>query len=122
MWTKDNRGFTLLEVMVALVVVSFALVTVSSLRNRDMTYHGEVRHIIRATLLAEEKMTDLEIKIGLPDFGESSARFEAPFEEYEWFQRVIPTPFEFAREVQVDVRWGAKSHESVGLTNYVVSK
>jgi general secretion pathway protein I len=119
---RNETGFTLLEVMVALAVVSTALVMVASLRNRDIVYHGEVRHMIQATLLAEERMTVVEVMQGVPDFGESSDRFEEPFDQYEWLQTVLPTVFDFAREVHIIVRWGPQSHESVELTNYVVAK
>ena len=121
MWKKDNRGFTLLEVMVALAVVSIALVMVASLRNRDITYHSEVRHIILATLLTQERMTEMEIQSRLPDYGETSDRFEEPYDQYEWVRIVTPTLFEFAREVRILVQWGPQPHQSVELTNYVLA-
>ncbi len=118
---NSQLGFTLLEVMVALAVVATALVMVASLRNRDLLYHDEIRHIIQATLLAQERMTASElVKGGFPDLGESSDRFEEPYDQYDWIQVVTPTLFDFAREVRVQVRWGPKPHESVELTSYVL--
>ena len=117
---KSQDGFTLLEVLVALAIVATALVAVSSLRNRDMLYHDEARHMIRATLLAQERMTQTEVSPKFPDLGESSEGFEAPYDQYQWVQTVIPTLFDAAREVRIKVFWGPKSHESVEVTNYIL--
>ena len=45
MW-RTNRGFTLLEVMVALAVIATALMMTGNLRNRDILYHDEARHLV----------------------------------------------------------------------------
>ena len=121
MW-KRSKGFTLLEVMVALSIVAITLVVVGGLRNRDVLYHDEIRQIIRATLLAQERMTEVEMKKEIIGLGESSGQFEPPFEKFNWTQSIVPTPFEFAWEVRVGVLWGLKPHESVHLVSYVLEE
>jgi general secretion pathway protein I len=121
MW-KRSDGFTLLEVMVALSIIAITLVVVGGLRNRDIVYHHEIRQIVRATLLAQERMTDTEMEENIINLGESSGQFEEPYEEYHWVRSVVPTPFEFAWEVRIMVRWGLKPHESVQLVSYVLEE
>jgi general secretion pathway protein I len=118
---RRSEGFTLLEVMIALAVVATALMMTGTLRNRDILYHDEARHIVQATLLAQERVTEMEVKEKFPDLGVSSDRFEAPNDEYEWLQTVTPTLFDVAREVHVKVSWGSKKNEAVELTTYVLS-
>jgi general secretion pathway protein I len=120
MW-KTSDGFTLLEVMIALAVVATALMMTGSLRNRDILYHDEARRIIQATLLAQDRVTDMETEDQFPDLGVTSDHFDQPNEEYEWMQTVTPTLFDVAREVHVKVSWGSKANESVELTTYVLS-
>ena len=114
----SKRGFTLLEVMVSLAIVAITLVVVAGLRNRDIIYHHEIHKMVKATLLAQERMTLLEIAEEYPDFGEIAGQFENPYEDFSWVQSTVPTPFEFVREIRVVVRWGLEPHESVLLVSY----
>jgi hypothetical protein len=108
--------------MVALSIIAITLVVVGGLRNRDVVYHNEIRQIVKATLLAQKRMTDMEMEEDIINLGESSGQFEEPYEEYHWVQSVVPTPFEFAWEVRIKVLWGLRSHESVQLVSYVLEE
>ena len=116
-----ESGFTLLEVMVALAIVAITMVVVGSLRNRDVLYHGDVRQIIMATLLAQERMTAFEMEEEFPEVGEISGDFEDPYHQFHWVQTVASTPFEFARQVRLSVYWGSgRPEESVEVISYVL--
>ena len=119
---KSSKGFTLLEVMVALAIVAITLVAIGGLRNRDIVYHAELRQMIKATLLAQERMTVVEIAEDFPGAGERSGQFEGPYKEFSWTQSVVPTPFAFAWEIQIQVRWGKRSHEVVRLVSYILEE
>jgi general secretion pathway protein I len=121
MW-RSSKGFTLLEVMVAMAILAITLVTVGSLRNRDMLYHNDVRRIITATLLAQERMTLSEMAEKFPETGERSGEFEK-YPQYRWTQTVLTTPFDFAREVRLKVYWGSgRPEESVEIISYVLEE
>ncbi len=53
-----SSGFTLLEVMVAVTIMSLVLVTLLGLKNRSMQDVALAEHITTATMLANGKMLD----------------------------------------------------------------
>jgi len=115
---RPKGGFTLLEIMVALAVLSISLVVLLGLRNRDIALSERARRITEATFLGRQKMTAISIS-GFPDFGETHGDFE---EEgpYTWRQEVKQTPFDEVREVLVQVVWkNNSSEESVRFTSYI---
>lgn len=121
MW-KRNRGFTLLEVMIALSIVAIAFVVLLGLRNRDILQHHEVQYLTRATLLAQQKISDLEMA-GFPPLGISGGDFPEPDDIFHWTQTVVPTPLDDAREARMEVRW-MEGHQrgSVDLTTYLMKE
>lgn len=68
------RAFTLLEVLVALTVLSLGLMAVADLAGTALRQHGYARDVTVATALARGKMAELEetyLDKGFKDFDES---------------------------------------------------
>ncbi len=77
----SSRGFTLLEVMIALMILAGALLTVSEITGGALRNHVRARQLDVATLLARGKMAELEDRYeakGFRDFDESD---EGTFED-----------------------------------------
>ncbi len=109
MWNNKRKlhsfGFTLLEIMVALAVISISLVILLGLRNRDLVLSATARDMTEATILARKKIT--EINLGsFPDLGEKKGDFGEEAPKYRWRQEVVQTPFESVRELVLEVSWG----------------
>lgn len=71
---RPARAFTLLEVMVALAVLSMGLLAVADLSGTALRGHGYTRDLSAATLLARGKLAEMEEKYedqGFKDFDES---------------------------------------------------
>lgn len=71
---RRARGFTLLEVLVALAVLAFGLMAVSDLAGTALSQHGYARDLTVATALARGKMAELEETYedkGFKDFDET---------------------------------------------------
>lgn len=111
-------GFTLLEVMIALVIVATALMALLSLGNRSIDVHDRLQKTTRATMLAQYKMAEFETS-GLPEESDSQS-FAEPFEEYRWSFTVAETPLPSTVEVKVIVAWGdEQNNEAVDLTSFL---
>ena len=92
------------------------------LRNTDISITHEIRHITKATLLAQKKMAELEAE-GFPPLGIIGGDFGDPDNLYAWTQTVNTTPFDFAREVTVEVKWkDGEETRSLDLVTYMVEQ
>lgn len=117
--TLNSRGFTLLEVMVAVTIMAAVLVSLLGLKNRSMQDVMLAEHITTATMLAKRKMVETTMaRQWLPPEDEG----EFPDEEhknYTWRKTVTPTPFAQIMEVRVAVLWQEGTRpEMVELVSY----
>ena len=66
------RGFTLLEVMVALVIISLALAGVAGSMGQMIDTANTMRDRTYASWIAQNKITELRLSGILPEVGETS--------------------------------------------------
>lgn len=85
-----DGGFTLLEVLVALVVVATAFVALLGLHNQNLKLIGRDQDLALATLAAREIMTRVEFE-GFPDLGLSSGELTYPA-GFSWELEVTEVP------------------------------
>ncbi len=119
---KKNNGFTLLEVMVALLIIATSFVVLLHSRNQSVIAADYARRMTIATLLASEKMGELE-QGGIHETGEDAGNFDEDYPEFSWRIAVSDTAYEHIREVKVSVSWGeGKSQRNIELVNYIKEK
>ena len=117
-----KNGFTLLEVMVALLIIATSFVVLLHTRNQSVTAADYAKRTTVATLLASERMSEIEQE-DFPDTGEDGSNFGDDYPEYRWETTVSDTAYENIKEVKVEVLWGEEGSErSIGLVNYVRKK
>ncbi|MFN2257947.1 MAG: prepilin-type N-terminal cleavage/methylation domain-containing protein [Desulfuromonadaceae bacterium] len=107
---RSQKGFTLLEVMIAVVIVGTAFVACLSLAIQCIHTQTRIEHITTATMLAKHKMSELEAQArnSAATDSERSGTYEEPYSVYAWEVEYLPTPLEGVKQVQVSVRWGAE--------------
>ncbi len=76
-----RRGFTLLEVMVALAILAGALVAISDVVSGALANHVRARQLEMATLLARGKMAELEDRFEAKGFRDFEEGEEGSFED-----------------------------------------
>jgi type II secretion system protein I len=119
------NGFTLLEVMVAVAIMSMVLVTLLGLKNRTMQDVALADHMTTATMLAKRKMVDT-IGIGTKSFPpvEDDGDFtgEEYFSDYAWKRSISKIPLfgtVFVTEIRIAVLWKEGTRqEMVELVDY----
>lgn len=115
-----SLGFTLLEVMIALAIISIALVSLLALGNRSISVQDRLQHITQATLLAQQKMAEAEVEAvnGTLERADAAGGFSSPFEGYRWRIGFEETPLPSVQMVTVTVLWGdEENNELVDLTS-----
>lgn len=116
------RGFTLLEVMVALAIVSIALVSLLALGNRSIATHARLQKLTEATMLAQHKMaqTEADNRFGRLEKRPQEGVFADPDGGYRWRLEFADTPLSAVKMVTVTVLWGEENrNESVALTSLI---
>ncbi|MFA5516812.1 MAG: type II secretion system minor pseudopilin GspI [Desulfuromonadales bacterium] len=117
-----DRGFTLLEVMIALAIIAISLVTLLGLSNRSIAVNLRLQMITQATLLAQQRIAEIELQASAPGFAFSTeeGEFAEPFENYTWEVAYQDSPLPYLQIVTVTVVWGDKAkNEAVDLSSFV---
>ena len=118
-----QRGFTLLEVMIAMAILAMVLVSLLGLKNRSMQDVMKAERITTATLLAKRMMIEALIKkplVPAEDEGVFSEEvYGDVYKDYQWKKAIAPTPIPQVMEVRVAVLWKEGSRdEMVELVSY----
>ncbi len=118
-----SKGFTLLEVMVAVMILGFVIVSLLGLKNRSMQDVMLAERMTSATLLAKRVMTETLAPAGMGSQlapMEDEGEFPEPeFKDFTWKKIVAPTPLPTVMEVRVAVLWKeGERDEQVELVSY----
>jgi general secretion pathway protein I len=110
---RPTRGFTLLEVMIALAILSGALVTISEVVGGALRNHVRARQLEVATLLARGKMVDLESEFERKGFRDFDQKEEGSFDaeghpEVRWTADVVKPEVELSADRILQLFMGGK--------------
>jgi len=115
---RSQRGTTLLEVLIAVAVASLALISFITLIIGSMDVENHARKVTEATLLADEKLKEVE-RTGFPAVGQTEGDIgDDPSQGFTYRMTVSETSIEQVREVDVDVLWD-RGRRSVTLVGYL---
>ncbi len=117
------QAFTLLEVMIAVAFIGFALLALLSLHHSAMQSVARTRELTQAAMLAQALMTDAEQK-RFPEPGGLTGDFQkiypGQYPGFRW-QRVVEqsTQFPDIRRVRITVFYGPSFHRTFVLTEFM---
>jgi type II secretion system protein I len=123
-YNPQSKGFTLLEVMVAVVIMATVLVTLIGLKNRSMQDVRLAEHITTATLLAKRMMAETisSSKKSQPVEEEGDFPDEESYKGYTWKRTVSKLPLpngSTIMEVRIAILWKEGTREEqVELVSY----
>ena len=102
-FSRNASGFTLLEVMIALAVMSIVLVSVYRMHSQSLTMNTAARFYTLAPLLAQKKMAELET-LSSGGFPEDSGDFDEQYPGYSWRTSIMDVSSEVLGEVTNDLK------------------
>jgi type II secretion system protein I len=110
-------GFTLIEVIVALTVIAYAFVGLLGLHNRNIAMIADDQDLTRATLLARQFITEMEL-VEFPEIGTRRGEFgNAP--GFVWEAEVEETELPSVRRVHLRVIWDERNPNACELIYYI---
>jgi general secretion pathway protein I len=98
-------GFTLIEVMVALVIVSLALAGVAASMGQMIDTANTMRDRTFASWIAQNKIAEMRLAGVIPEVGESSGDVEFANATWSWTADVSETGVENLLRVEVTVSY-----------------
>ena len=106
---KGERGFTVLEIMICLAILSGVVVTMLSSLNYHLGLVAYNRELVTAAVLARDKAQEAAL-LGVPKVREGS--FAEPMDSFSWKIAADKTDFEGVRRLGVNISWGVDNRVS----------
>ncbi|MCP4650985.1 MAG: type II secretion system protein [PVC group bacterium] len=113
-----RSGFTLLELMLALSIVSISLVVVINSFSIIVRAKTSVANHTKAMFLAEQKLFDL--KIEKKEERKTEGIFDAPLDNFHWLVETESALFEGLEKISLSVSWKEHNHnKKIRTTTYL---
>jgi len=97
------RGFTLIEVMVALTIFAFCAVSMVQVLTQSVDNFSKIERKTFGTWIAENQLSELRLQPEFPSIGEKEADLEYSNREWLVKTKVIKTELATMRRVEVEV-------------------
>jgi general secretion pathway protein I len=120
-YNRDKRGFTLIEVVVALAIAAIAFPTLLKAFSAGIKSYSLVESKTTAYYLLRLKMGQVEMT-GYPDTGKTDGDFGND-SRYKWATEVTETDTDSLREVTVVITWQERGQDkSLQLSTYMADR
>jgi general secretion pathway protein I len=116
---RRSAGFTLIEVMVALVVATLALVAVMASISQMIDAGTAMRERTYASWIGQNKITEMRLANTEPDVSESSGEVEFAGLDWGWTATVSETGVEFLYRVDVAVGFAGSNDVVRTVTGFI---
>ena len=121
-----NKGFTLLEIMIAVAILAVALVTLLGSQSQSVFFANSAKFETMAALLAQSKMSEITIQ-DADSLSSDSGDFGEDYPGYAWEATVSDVSIEgldaisdYLKQIDLAVTWGALSY-NLRLYHYVAA-
>jgi general secretion pathway protein I len=110
--TSAHRGFTLIEVLAALVIVALGMIAAIQAVTQSARNGVYLRDKTLAHWIGMNVLTERRLQASPPDVAESTGRVEFAGEQWQWSMQVTQTQVESLRRMDISVRRADAPEES----------
>jgi general secretion pathway protein I len=101
---KRHRGFTLIEVLIALAVLAIALAAVMRALSQSIDLSAGLRDRNIALWVAQNRLAEHQIRHDWPSQDTTEGTTEMAGREWRWREQVSGTPEPALRRIEIEVR------------------
>ena len=114
-----QKGFTLIEVMVALTIVAFSLTAIAASMNQMIDAANTMRERTYASWIAQNKITELRLANVLPEVSSTSGELEYANSQWTWRAVVSESGIENFYRVDVSVSLADNEYVIRTVTGFI---
>ena len=114
-----QKGFTLIEVMVALTIVAFSLTAIAASMNQMIDAANTMRERTYASWIAQNKITELRLANVLPEVSSTSGELEYANSQWTWRAVVSETGIENFYRVDVAISLADNEYVIRTVTGFI---
>ena len=116
-----SRGFTLVEVVVALAIVAIGMLAVFKTIGDTINNVSILRDRSFAAWIADNRITEVRLSGQMPSVDETKGDLEYAGRRWHWVARVSQTPVEGLRRIDVSVRREGDAEDSslISLAGFI---
>ena len=114
-----SRGFTIIEVMVALAIVAFSLTAIAASMGQMIDTANAMRERTYASWIAQNKITEMRLANTIPEVSTASGELEYGHTEWAWRAVVSETGVENFMRVDVTVTHVGSDYEIRTVTGFI---
>lgn len=114
-----SRGFTLIEVMVALTIVALSLTAVAASMNQMIDAANAMRERTYASWIAQNKITEMRLANTVPEVSTTSGDVEYTNSTWSWRAVVSETGIENFMRVDVSITHAESDYVIRTVTGFI---
>lgn len=114
-----SKGFTLLEVLVALAIVAVALSAAVRATGVSVDSSAQVKDRMFASWVAQNRLAELTARHVFPELGRRSGSANEAGRNFTWEENVGTTPNADFRRVEISVRAEGSDHVAATIVGYL---
>jgi len=118
----DKRGFTLIEVVVALVILSISFTWLLASTGQSIDMATRSKFLTTSTLLAQKRIADVESSSDARSPGENTGDFGTDYLGYTYSEKIDTTPLDGCYRYTLTVKWGERGSLESDFTAFLTSK
>ena len=119
MQLRNDKGFTLIEVMVALVIVSLSLTAVAASMNHMIDASRTMRDRTYASWIAQNRIAELRLAAVTPDVGSTDGEVQFANTDWSWRATVAETGVDELYRIDVAVGFAGSADTIRTVTGFV---